>query len=274
LVWYAGSSYHLEKYGGIGELKMNNTVKIILISAATVALSLILVLGGFLLGRTFSLPNHFPMSVAGEGPWMSQEGRCGFSSNFQRMGHQGWGEGGHHSQRWEGFADPLSLVEVEGIIEDWLDDLDQDDLVLGESMIFDNHAYAQIMEKSTGIGAMEVLIDPTTKEVYPEHGPNMMWNQKYSPMSSMHGRGWSADEGTGAEEMPVTLAEAVSAAQEYLDEYAAGREADDHGSVFYGYYTLHVEKNGEVVGMLSVNGYSGQVFYHTWHGALLDMSEH
>lgn len=256
---------------------MNNTVKIILISAAAVAVSLILVLGGFLLGKTFSLPYHFPMSVDGQAPWMSQEGCWGFSRDFQGMGHHGRGARGSHFQEWEGFADPLSLVEVEGIIEAWLNDLDQDDLVLGEIMIFDNHAYAQILEKSTGIGAMEVLVDPGTQEVYPEHGPNMMWNQKYSPMSSMHGRDWSGGEETdvkGAEEMPVTLAEAVSAAQDYLDEYAAGREADDHGSVFYGYYTLHVEENGEVVGMLSVNGYSGQVFYHDWHGDLLEMNEH
>lgn len=256
---------------------MNNTVKIILISAAGAALSLILVLGGFLLGKTFNLPYRFPMSVDGEGPWMGHKGHWGLSSNFQRMGHRGWGAGGHHSQPWNGFADPLSLVEVEDIIEDWLDDLEQDDLILGEIMIFENHAYAQILEESTGIGAMEVLVDPDTRDVYPEHGPNMMWNQKYSPMSSMHGRGWSGGEETelvGAEKMPVTLAEAVSAAQDYLDEYAAGWEADDHGSVFYGYYTLHVEENGEVVGMLSVNGYSSQVFYHTWHGDLVEMSEH
>jgi len=26
--------------------------------------------------------------------------------------------------------------------------------------------------------------------------------------------------------------------------------------------------------MLSVNGYTGQIWYHTWHGAFVDMSEH
>jgi hypothetical protein len=149
--------------------------------------------------------------------------------------------------------------------------------MLGEVMVFDNHSYAQIIETSTGIGAMEVLVDPTTREVYPEHGPNMMWNQKYSPMGSMHGRNWpEADDldPEAVENMPISLAEGVSAAQDYLDEYYSGREADDHGEAFYGYYTLHVEEDGEVVGMLSVNGYSGQVFYHTWHGELLEMSGH
>jgi len=257
---------------------MNNTVKIILISAAGVALSLILVLGGFLLGKTFNLPYRLPMTVDWERPWMGpQEGRWGFSSNFQGMGYHGRGAGGYHTQLLEGSPEPLSLEEVEDIIEGWLNDLDQDDLVLGEIMIFDNYAYVQIIEKSTGIGAREVLVDPTTREVYPEHGPNRMWNEKYSPMASMHGRGWSGGVGTDLnrlEEMPVSQAEAATAAQNYLDKFAPGREVDDHGSVFYGYYTLHVEGNGEVVGMLSVNGYTGQVFFHNWHGTLLDMSEH
>jgi hypothetical protein len=171
----------------------------------------------------------------------------------------------------------LTAEETELIIQDWLEDLDQDDLMLGEVMVFDNHSYAQIIETSTGIGAMEVLVDPTTREVYPEHGPNMMWNQKYSPMGSMHGRNWpEADDLDleAAENMPISLSEGVSAAQDYLDEYYSGREVDDHGEAFYGYYTLHVEEDGEVVGMLSVNGYSGQVFYHTWHGELLEMSGH
>jgi len=42
---------------------------------------------------------------------------------------------------------------------------------------------------------------------------------------------------------------------------------------FYGYYTLHVLKDGQIYGMLSVNGYTGQVWYHSWHGPFLGMKE-
>jgi len=42
----------------------------------------------------------------------------------------------------------------------------------------------------------------------------------------------------------------------------------------YGSYTLHTLKNGQPEGMLSVNGYSGRVWYHTWHGDFVRMSEH
>jgi hypothetical protein len=74
-------------------------------------------------------------------------------------------------------------------------------------------------------------------------------------------------------EMTVSPEQAVEAAQRYLDQYLPGAEADDHADPFYGYYTIHILDDGEVVGMLSVNGYSSQVFPHTWHGDFIEMSE-
>ena len=38
-------------------------------------------------------------------------------------------------------------------------------------------------------------------------------------------------------------------------------------------YTLDILRDGQTVGMLSVNGYTRQVFLHTWHGDLLDVAE-
>ena len=42
---------------------------------------------------------------------------------------------------------------------------------------------------------------------------------------------------------------------------------------FPGYYTLHVLEGDKVAGMLSVNAYTGAVWYHRWHGRFLSMSE-
>jgi hypothetical protein len=42
---------------------------------------------------------------------------------------------------------------------------------------------------------------------------------------------------------------------------------------FYGYYTVHVRKADQLAGMLSVNGYTGQVWFHTWHGNFIASSE-
>jgi hypothetical protein len=32
-------------------------------------------------------------------------------------------------------------------------------------------------------------------------------------------------------------------------------------------------KDNQPAGMLSVNGYSGQIFLHTWHGTFIEMWE-
>lgn len=184
-------------------------------------------------------------------------------------------------------ADPLTVPEVTETLNAYLAALNDSNLEVDDVMIFDNHAYAQVVEKDSGIGVMEVLVDPTTKAVYPEMGPNMMWNQKYGMMSGFGGYGMGMMMGgfgnmmggfgstnDASTEPTVTPEQAVEAAQTYLDTYFSetGLTADDHADAFYGYYTLHVNRDGQTVGMLSVNGFTGQVFPHTWHGELLEMS--
>jgi hypothetical protein len=58
-----------------------------------------------------------------------------------------------------------------------------------------------------------------------------------------------------------------------LDSYQTGTQAEQQPDKFYGYYTLHILKDGQVVGMLSVNGFNSQVFPHTWHGNFIEMSK-
>lgn len=175
---------------------------------------------------------------------------------------------------------PLTLAEATDILNAYLTNLNDRNLAVDEVMIFDNQAYAEIVEKDTGIGVMEVLVDPNTKAVYPEMGPNMMWNLKYGMMSGfgrygmmgmMRGNFGPADL---SGEMTITSENAIEAAQTYLDTYfpAANLTVAEEADPFYGYYTLHVNKDGQTAGMLSVNGYSGQVFPHTWHGRLLEIS--
>jgi hypothetical protein len=193
--------------------------------------------------------------------------------------------------------EPLSLDQAQTAVQDYLTRLDDADLAVGEVMVFDNHAYAQVVEQGSGIGAFEVLVDPVTLAVSPEPGPNMMWNSKYSPMTGFGGFGPMGMMGMMGSfgfqgqnnmtvpggmmggttipdlpsELPFSPADAVEAAQRYLDVYLPGAQADEHADAFYGYYTLHLLRDGETVGMLSVNGYTGQVFLHTWHGDLVEM---
>ena len=142
-------------------------------------------------------------------------------------------------------------------------------LTLTEVMSFAENYYAEVAEKDTGIHAMELLIDKYSGRVSPEPGPNMMWNTKYSPMGGMMD---NYGGGPPTANMPVSADQAKTIAQQYLDTNLAGltvAEAD----TFYGYYTLHTLRNGQIEGMLSVNGYNGAVWYHSWHGSFLEMKE-
>jgi hypothetical protein len=185
----------------------------------------------------------------------------------------------------------LTIDQTKAAAEKYLANLDNSDLEIAEVMIFDNNGYVIVKEISTGIGAFELLVDPVSQTVYPEHGPNMMWNLKYSGVNHtnmMGGRGYGMMGGYGGNmmqgwsnttpidvtaEMTVTPEQAVEYAQKYLDANYAGATTE-HPMQFYGYYTLDFEQDGKIVGMLSVNGYSGQVFLHTWHGTFIEEADY
>ena len=184
---------------------------------------------------------------------------------------------------------PLTIEESKTAAEEYLSNLESSDLTIGETMIFDNHAYLVIKEESTGLGAFELLVDPRSRTAYPEHGPNMMWNLKYSGLNHqymmggnagmmggsgmMSGNGWSSTNPANVSaEMTVTPEQAMEYAQKYLDENVSGALATSPIQ-FYGYYTLDFDKDGDAAGMLSVNGFSGQVFLHTWHGTFVEEAE-
>jgi hypothetical protein len=186
-----------------------------------------------------------------------------------------------------GLADvaPLSIDEARLAVSDYLDGLNTGGLMIGEIMIFDNHAYVQVLDGETGTGAFEVLVDPITRSVSPEPGPNMMWNTEYGMMGGryqgmmgMGGRGsqfgnmMGRFEGRTSADPTVSGDEAVQIAQAYLDTSVPGTTAGSQADAFPGYFTLHVERDGNVVGMLSVNAYDGQVFLHHWHGDFVEMN--
>ncbi len=168
---------------------------------------------------------------------------------------------------------PLTVDQARQAVDTYLKSLNNPDLTVGEVMIFDNGAYVLVKENSTGIGAMELLVDPVTQAVYPEPGPNMMWNLKYGMMRGRGMMGGYVAPNNVSPDMPVSPDQAVQAAQRYLDAYQPGTQAEQQPDKFYGYYTLDFTKDGKVAGMLSVNGFSSQVFLHTWHGNFIEMSQ-
>ncbi len=183
-----------------------------------------------------------------------------------------WGDGSGGSTEWaqnpskdpasEG-SDGLTIEDAHETVERYLRSRGYEDLEIAEAMAFEQNYYAIAREHDTGIGAMELLVDRESGIVGPEMGPNMMWNERYG----MHRRGMM---GSGRRGNTITPDEAVEGAQRWLDANRPGRTADEHAVTFYGYYTIHTLADGEIEGMLSVHGTTGQVWYHNWHGEFVD----
>lgn len=167
----------------------------------------------------------------------------------------------------------LTIEEAREAVERYLASQGFEDLEVTEVMEFEHNFYAIAREHDTGIGAMELLVDKQTGAVGPEMGPNMMWNDRYG----MHGRGrmMGGIERGPAEENSISVAEAAAIARRWLDVNRPGLTVEEHADPFYGYYTFHTLEEGhdEIEGMLSVHGITGRVWYHTWHGAFIDLLE-
>ena len=72
--------------------------------------------------------------------------------------------------------------------------------------------------------------------------------------------------------MPVSIDRAHQIAQTWLDRQGSGN-SPGAPDAFYGYYTFHFLKGGQIAGMLSVNGSTGQVWFHSWHGHFIQARE-
>jgi len=131
----------------------------------------------------------------------------------------------------------------------------------------DSSYYISVIETDTGRGAFEMLFDPDTREFKPEPGPNMVWNEKYGMMGkNMMGLNQIFENDYNKNQ--VSRKEALVYAKEYLDKNEGNINVNEEGHEFYGYYTFHTKKDNKSYGMLSVNGRTGEVWYHDWHGEL------
>jgi hypothetical protein len=273
------------------EIKMNKTLSTILTVLTIIVLAGVIFFAGTMYARAnmmwgWSGDNGYGCGMMGQGGMMNS-----MMNGSGGMGGMMNGYGYTNSS-----LKPLTIDDAKAAGEKYLSNLEGSNFTIGEVMIFDNHAYLVIEEESTGLGAFELLIDPASKTAYPEHGPNMMWNLKYSSLNHQYMMGnnggmmgmmgsnggmmnmlgdynWnSTTPADVSAEMTVTPKQALEYAQKFLDENVSGALATSPIQ-FYGYYTLDFEKDGEVAGMLSINGSSGQVFLHTWHGTFIEEAE-
>ena len=187
-------------------------------------------------------------------------------------GQYGWGCPGRNGYAYAPSTSTGTAITIEtavNIAKNYSASLTNKDITVDEVEEYTQNFYVLFKEKSTGIGAFEMLIDKYTGAVYPEMGPNMMWNTKYGMMRGGM-MGWITATRTGP--MTVTAEKAKTNAQQFLTANHPGTTVGSTDT-FYGYYHIDVLSAGNTYGMLSVNGYTGQVWYHTWHGVFIQAVE-
>jgi hypothetical protein len=204
------------------------------------------------------------MGGAGSGSMMPGKGSSGvMSGNYSTGMMSGW-------VTTTSTGKTISIDQARQSVQRYIDQLANKNLVIDEVIEFQQNFYAVVKDRSTGHGAFEVLVNKVTGAVSLEYGPAMMWNTQYGMMGGRMGSMMGYWQSGGP--MMVSMAQAQRIAQQWLAQHkpSATTEAPDQ---LPGYYTIHFLQNGKIAGMLSVNGYTGQVWYHTWHGRAIRVLE-
>jgi hypothetical protein len=253
---------------GSFKMKNLNTLAIVLLAIG---------LGSLALGLVYS--GYTATSYTQSSNW---------NSGYHNLGMMGqWQQSSQEAQ--VSTNNPVTLDQAKQIAQQYLASTGNQNLAMKEIMEFQNNFYIIYYEKDTGTGAFEMLIWKTAPSygmmgggmmgdgwaaspgtITPEPGPNMMWNTKYSPVSNGM-MGFYSNRG-GSSTMTVSADRAAQLAQAYLDSNFTNAKVE-MATQFYGYYTFDFTVNGKIAGMLSVNGYTGQVWYHSWHGAFIQEVE-
>ncbi len=175
-----------------------------------------------------------------------------------RHGMRGlWGPGGPYA----GIYAAVSLDEAVDSFKRYIVGR-RSNLRLLEVMEFQHNFYAAVGEGDSGIGAFELLLWKRDGRITPEPGPNMMWNLKYG-MGMIRSYG----EYTPRIEEDEAKGIALSSLRELFPNHEVAIES---GIPFYGYYTFDYSVEGRMTGMLSVNAFTGEIWYHTWHGYFIE----
>ena len=275
---------------------MNQTLKIVLFVLAGVLVAAALIFAGFFFGQrqnplvefgygyNAADGNSMPFFNRGFGGMMGGffNNRSNNSSTW-RNNRMGGGMMGRYGYSTNTSADStLTLDSARSAVQDYLDTLGDNNLEIEEVMLFSQNAYAIVVEKDSGVGAMELLVDPDTLSVFPEYGPNRMWNLKYGMMGGGSGGCGFGNGGTcGGSNVAgnlkldgyntaINMDEAADIANVYLAENSGNASVHLPGTAFYGYYTFDYMQDDQMTGMLSVNSSTGQVWLHTWHGQFID----
>jgi hypothetical protein len=200
------------------------------------------------------------------------------------MGHQAGTSTSNQNPSTGTTSSGISIDQATTAVQSYLGRMGYSNLAIGTMQEYSNMYYAQIIEQNNGTGAFELAINKTTGAVSPMQGPTIMWNTKYGVTSTgMMGYLTSTSGGQGmmggggmmtwlrgkpTTNMAISMEQARTIAQQYLDANYTGTTVGQM-AIYYGYYTMQVLRDGNVIGMMSVYGNTGQVTYYSWMGTFM-----
>ena len=194
-------------------------------------------------GRSGSLP---PVGVPGPGPAGPRSGMTG--GGVTAGGMMGGAGSGMMAGRVLLAGDGAQVASIAAARARAAQAAQTTGLHPGEVIWFANGFYVELKD-AAGDATTEVIVDPGSGAVSTEPGPAMMWN-------------------TGSRTATLSQAQASAMATQWL---ATERPGETVGAVdaYPGYYSVDTQVGGVTAGMLSVNAGTGQVWYHSWHGAFV-----
>jgi hypothetical protein len=247
------------------------TWKIVTITTVTVVVAAVLLISS--VSAMMAPWAHNPFSSLGRmmgdygSSYPQQDNLTAPFHSFGGCHNRGYGSG---TVPYTNSGTPINITTATNIAKNYILSTSDPDLTVKHVEEYQSNFYVEVSEKSTGNGAFELIVDKYTGAVYPEMGPNMMWNTKYGMMRGGGMMGGLFGTPTGP--LTVTTAQATTNAQQYLNTYLQVTSTGDV-TTFYGYYTIEILNGTTPYGMISVNGYTGQVWPHTWHGAFIQEAD-
>jgi hypothetical protein len=227
-------------------------------------------------------PGYGPGAGPGYGPGYNQGYGQGYGPGMMGRG-QGFGPGAY-TQNLPPLDKPLTLDSVPARVQAALTSWGYPNMVVDEVIQFSpvsvpqvgwragarspmaavsGSFYVLVKERDTGRGALELLVDPATGAVWSEPGPAMMWNTKYGHRAVF----------TGAATTDIGAEKAKAAARDWLTARGDTTAYQLDVTPMYGYYSIHLMRDGKVEGMLGVNASTGAVWYHGWHGTFVALKD-
>jgi hypothetical protein len=217
-------------------------------------------------------PIYYPTCICGYGYYGTTDGYNGYTYGYGPgygcggCGRHGgyWGYGYGTAPIYGTTTTPLTISQAVTAANEYLTSLNNPNLAIANVQEYAVNFRFTLYEKSTGIGAYELIINKYTGYVYPGMGPSVTWNTKYGIINGV----LTVYNATATATMPVTATQAQTFAQQYLSTVMPATTVGNT-TPFYGYYNVEVLSGGNMYGTLSVNGYTGQIWYQAWHGSFI-----